>query len=321
MNEPKVAAVNRRPIDILSIGGIDLDLVMTVPRVPGPDEKAIGKLIGRLPGGPVANSACAASRLGLNVSSYCQVGDDQGGRMIIAGFEEYGVETSLIEVRQGEETPFTVILIDPSGEKVIIIVPTFKAHYSRDVLARVLPDTSYLYMLPGDEETFLAVAQEAHKHGTQVMIDIEPDSCSQQQKLERILRHTDIAGFNHFGFVAATGQQPSVAAARSLLASASSAGPHTVIVTLGNKGALAVTEDEAAEHPGFAVSAADTTGAGDTFQAAFLAATIQGKSLAERLRFANGAAALSVMAIGPRGHLPTTTEVEAFLEEQVRDGV
>lgn len=58
-----------RPIDILAIGGIDLDLVLTVPYVPEPDEKALGALVGRLPGGPAANFACAASRLGLNVSS------------------------------------------------------------------------------------------------------------------------------------------------------------------------------------------------------------------------------------------------------------
>lgn len=46
-----------RPIDILAIGGIDLDLVLTVPYVPGPDEKAVGELVGRLPGGPAAHLA------------------------------------------------------------------------------------------------------------------------------------------------------------------------------------------------------------------------------------------------------------------------
>lgn len=257
----------------------------------------------------MANFACAASRLGLNVSSYCQVGDDEGGRIIIEGFEEYGVDMSLVEVLEGAETPFTVILVDPSGEKVIIVVPTFKAHYSQETASQVLPNTRFLYALPGDEVQFLALAQAAHMHGAEVMIDIEPDTCAERDKLERVLAQTDIASFNQFGFAAAVGEEPSLHAAESLLAY----GPHTVIITRGRQGSLAVTKDEQEQVPGFAVDVVDTTGAGDTFHAAFLRATIDGLPLAERLRFANASSALSVTAMGPRGHLPTTSAIEAFL--------
>jgi len=59
----------------------------------------------------------------------------------------------------------------------------------------------------------------------------------------------------------------------------------------------------------------DTTGAGDTFNAAFLAATLRNEPLVERLRFANATAALSVTGLGPRGLLPTRAEVEAFLAQ------
>ena len=307
-----ITDITHRPIDVLYLGGIDLDLVMTVPYVPGPDEKAVGELVGRLPGGPAGNSACAASRLGLNVSSHCQVGDDEGGRILIDDFKMHGVDTSLIEVVEGQETPFTIILIDPSGEKVIIIVPTFQGQVSMDVTARALEKASYLYTMPGGNlERFLDFANAAHAGGAQVFIDVEPDSCSDPAKLEPILRATDIANFNQFGFVAARGQQPSIEAAQKLL----DYGPHTVIVTLGSKGALAVTKDEAVSHPGFAVDVKDTTGAGDTFNAAFLAGTIHGKPLAERVHFACATAAMSVTAIGPRGYLPTVEEVEKFLRE------
>lgn len=301
----------QRSIDILTIGEIDLDLVMTIPYVPGLDEKAIGDFVGRLPGGLVANFACGASRLGLNVSSYCQVGDDEGGRIIIEGFEEYGIDTSLIEILDGKETPFTVILVDPSGEKVIIVVPTFKAHYySQETAAQLLSQTRFLYALPGDEVQFLALAQTAHMHGSEVMIDIEPDTCAERNKLERVLAQTDIASFNQFGFVAAVGKEPSLHAAESLLAY----GPHTVIVTRGSQGSLAVTKDEQAQVPGFAVDVVDTIGAGDTFHAAFLKATIDRLPLAERLRFANESAALSVTAMGSRGYLRETSSIEAFLQ-------
>lgn len=97
--------------------------------------------------------------------------------------------------------------------------------------------------------------------------------------------------------------------ARSLLAY----GPQAVVVTLGARGALAVTDDESALVPGWQVAVQDTTGAGDTFNAAFLTATLRGLSLAQRLAFANGAAALSTTGLGPRGRLPTSAEVETFI--------
>lgn len=298
-----------REVDMLAVGGIDMDLVLTVPRIPEHDDKEMGKLVGWMPGGPAANAACAASRLGLRVSAFCQVGADENGRRIIEGFQQFGVDTALIEAVPGQESPFTVILIDPSGEKVIIVIPTFKAQYSLSVAAAVLPRTRFLYMMPGDETQFLALARLAHVHGAEVMIDIEPTACADRARLERLLAETDIVSFNQFGFRAAAGSEPSIAAARPLL----DYGPHTVIVTRGAAGSLAVTHEDAVAQPGFKMPVVDTTGAGDTFHAAYLAALVHNLSLAERLRYAAAAAALSVTAIGPRGHLPTHEEVLAFL--------
>ncbi|MEM7346599.1 MAG: PfkB family carbohydrate kinase, partial [Chloroflexota bacterium] len=93
-------------------------------------------------------------------------------------------------------------------------------------------------------------------------------------------------------------------------------GPHTVVVSRGKAGSFAVSRNEVAEQPGLAVNVVDTTGAGDTFYAAFLHQTLQGTPLADRLRFANTAAALSVTALGPRGLLPTIDEVNTFLAGQ-----
>src|SRR5918911_3957932 len=91
-----------RAFDVLTIGGIDMDLVMTVDELPGPDLKSMGKLVGNMPGGPAANFACAASRLGLRVAALAQVGEDQAGQAIVDDFASYGVDTSLIQVRRGE---------------------------------------------------------------------------------------------------------------------------------------------------------------------------------------------------------------------------
>jgi len=123
----------------------------------------------------------------------------------------------------------------------------------------------------------------------------------------------DIASFNEAGLVAISGEEPTIDGARRLLAY----GPQTVVVTLGARGSLAVSAEDAALVPGWQVAVQDTTGAGDTFNAAFLTATLRGLSLEERLVFANGAAALATTGLGPRGCLPTVADVELFLNQRL----
>ncbi|MBA3947058.1 MAG: carbohydrate kinase family protein [Herpetosiphonaceae bacterium] len=298
-----------RTIDMLAVGGVDIDLVLTMDRLPSFDEKVMGTLVGRLPGGPAANAACAASRLGLQVASFSSVGDDPAGQIVIEDFKRFGVDTSLMEVCANAETTFTVILIDPTGEKAIVVVPTFTAEPRLEVAATVLPKTRMLYMMPQDHAHFKALAQLAHQHGAEVMIDMERTVEADSTSVERILVNTDIASFNRDGFYAVTGEEPSVVAAQRLLAY----GPHTVVVTHGARGSLAVTAHDIAEWPGYHVQTVDSTGAGDTFNAAFLWGTLRGASLVERLGFANAAAAIAVTGMGPRGMLPTEVEVRNFL--------
>ena len=299
-----------RKFDVLTIGGIDMDLVLTVPELPGPDLKVMGNLVGSMPGGPAANFACAASRLGLRVAALAEVGDDPAGQAIIDDFASYGVDTSMIQIRPGGKTCFTIILIPPSGEKAIVIVPTFRPEYPLDRLRATFCQTRLIYLMPQNAEQLLGIARLAHECGAEVMIDVEPTVGANHEMMRRILAEVDIASYNQFGFSAATGAAPSPEAAERLL----DAGPHTVVVTLGAGGALAVTREEVALQTGIAVQAVDTTGAGDTFNAAFVSATVAGLPLAERLRFANGAGALAVTGMGPRGCLPTANEVRSLLE-------
>ncbi|HJZ45838.1 MAG TPA: carbohydrate kinase family protein, partial [Roseiflexaceae bacterium] len=133
--------------------------------------------------------------------------------------------------------------------------------------------------------------------------------------LRQMLAAADIASFNRDGFIAATGEQPTADSVRRLLGY----GPHTIVVTLGAQGALAATAERVAQRPGYRVEVVDTTGAGDTFNAAFLSATLARIALEERLRLANATAALSVTGMGPRGRLPTRQEVEVFLKTYVEE--
>jgi sulfofructose kinase len=305
----------QRPIDMLAVGGIDADMVLTVDQLPSHDEKVMGMLVGWMAGGPAANCACVASRLGLRAAALAMVGDDRSGQMIIDGYAEFGVDISLIEVVPGATSPFTVILVPPTGEKAIVVVPGTPPSYRMDRVERALRQTRVMYMMPGAQAQFLELARLARACGAEVMIDVESTVGIDPSSLRRVLAAVDIASFNRDGFIAAAGEQPTADSVRRLLGY----GPHTIVVTLGAQGALAAMAGRVARRPGYCVQVVDTTGAGDTFNAAFLSATLAGIALEQRLRFANAAAALSVTGMGPRGRLPTRQEVESFVRTYVEE--
>jgi len=89
-------------------------------------------------------------------------------------------------------------------------------------------------------------------------------------------------------------------------------GVKTAIITLGELGAVWVTQNGEGHFLPPTVQAIDTTGAGDTFSGAFMAAVSRGKPLEESIRFANTAAAMSVTRLGVVEAIPQLAEVQAF---------
>ncbi len=298
-----------RPYDVLAVGGVDIDIVMTVDSLPGHGEKVMGRFVGRLPGGTVGNFACAAGQLGLRVASFATVGADEAGRLVTEDFARFGVSTDFVERRADTETHFTVILIEPSGERSIVVVPMFEETLDMERARIALPQVRSMYAMPHNPDQFIRLAGLARELGVLVMIDVESTIGADRATLERMLAWVDIASFNEAGLIACSGEAATVEGARQLLAY----GPRIVAVTLGSRGSLAVSANEVAEEKGFTVPVRDTTGAGDTFNAAFLTATLRGDALGPSLAYANAAAAISVSGLGPRGHLPTHEEVERLM--------
>jgi sulfofructose kinase len=89
-------------------------------------------------------------------------------------------------------------------------------------------------------------------------------------------------------------------------------------VTLGPRGSMLLDGDQVCFEPGFAVTAVDTTGAGDVFRAAFIRALLTGAASHDSLRFANAAAALSCTRTGALNSVPTLTDVNRFMAEAAR---
>jgi sugar/nucleoside kinase (ribokinase family) len=251
------------------------------------------------------------------------LGGDEDGRLMRAGFAEFGVDDSCATVVVGGVTDFTVILLDDSGERTILVVPTLPSPPPlTDSALAALRATRLAYTVPHRRDWFAPVADAVHSGGGLVALDVETSSPVQGADLAAAVDQSDIIFCNRRGLKLMTGVEEAPVGARALL----ERGLTCVVVTLGAEGAYAVRHarrvrsgvppvDESAA-PGYRVPVADTTGAGDCFHAAFLCGWLASWPLEQTLRFANAAAALSVQKLGPRAGFPTRSEVETFLASQ-----
>lgn len=295
-----------RRFDLLSFGDPNADYVFETKVIPGPDQKVLGRNLGLFPGGTAANVACAASRLGGRVASFGRVGSDAAGAVLRADFAAFGVATDHVET-VAHPSAAAMIMVDAAGEKALIYAPMPADPLDTDRFASAVATSRVVYAMPYDLNEFRLIADIAHQQGADVAIDIEAAVAPDPERLEALLKLSDIVFMNEGGFRATQVGEITAGTVRPLL----DLGPRVVIVTLAEKGALAVTRDEAVRRAAYPARLVDATGAGDCFNGAFLAASFAGRTLTDSLAFAAAAASLAVEAVGARSGIPTVDAVMA----------
>jgi sugar/nucleoside kinase (ribokinase family) len=296
-------------VDLITIDKSWVDMLLRLPRLPGFDDKVLAELIGRRPGGMGGNVACTAARLGLRVGMVSWVGDDADGRLVQEDLHRFGVDTSHLLVEPGTTTNYTVILLTPSGEKSILVVPTAFNRLALDAaLSAYLSAARLVYTTAYDLDQVARVAALVRAAGGLLVVDAETAAGLPGERLAPLRPLVDIL------FVPATivpgADLPTLA--RELVAG----GPQLVLITAGAQGVVAANKEQLVSCPAFAVTVADSTGAGDCFAGAFLAAFARGRPLTEALPYAQAAAALAIQTVGVRDSLPTEGQIWDFLGQQ-----
>ena len=297
--------------DIFCIGGSSLDLILRTPRLPVKDEKLVVDLKARTAGGFISNTACASARLGCRTAWSGTLGDDDFGNILRTSLREFGVDDSFVEIKPGETTDFCVILLDDTGERTILVVPTI--HNTLNLtpgLITALSNSHIGYTLPHPPPWFHKFSSAIHNRGGKVALDIEGSSPVRGDDLQAVLKQCDMAFLSHDGLELACGTRDPLDGGKKLI----SMGIQQVVVTLGSRGAFAMDARAHVQVAGYPVKVVDTTGAGDCFHAAYLAGTLKGWTMGECLQFSNAAAAISVQHLGPRGGLPDFRQVVSFME-------
>jgi ribokinase len=291
-------------------------MIVQLPHLPKPGETVSGGAFSTAAGGKGANQAVAAARAGANVGLVARVGEDSFGEQAIAGFVGDGIDVSHVTRNPAAPSGVALIFVDDGGENCIAVAPGANATLTpEDVVAAedLITGAEVVVMqLETPIETVGRAAALAREHGVRVILNPAPA----RQLSDEILGNVSILTPNESEAELLTGIQVSDDAGAEEAARALSArGVDIVILTLGSRGAYVFESDSGELVPGFEVQAVDTTAAGDVFNGSLAVGLAEGKPLAEAVRFANAAAALSVTKLGAQPSAPTRSEIETFLSE------
>jgi ribokinase len=293
-----------------------MDLVLALDRLPYAGETRTGGDLALYPGGKGANQACAASKLGGRTTFVARVGDDAFGLRLLASLAEAGVDVS--RVAQCERpTGCACIYVLPDGENSIVISPGANAALDAAAAVAGIEDIEagdiLLAQLETPIESVQAAFQYARAQGAITILDPAP-ACAVPRAL---LDATDFITPNETEAALLsrnvdrpieTFEDAALAAERIVVL-----GPRSAILKLGYRGCVYSDGTQRITVEAFRVDAVDSTAAGDVFNGAFSVGLSEGMPVADALRFANAAAAISVTRRGAQPSVPVRAEVDAML--------
>lgn len=294
------------PDQVVVIGSINVDLVVSVDRLPAPGETVLGGRFAVHHGGKGANQAVAAARAGARVTMIGAVGGDEHGAHAMAALAEDGVDVSSVRRVEAEPTGVALIVVGPRGENQIAIAPGANEFVGLDDRDRSLIAAADVLLTNHEvpAATVLEALRAAHGAGVTAILNPAPARALPSE----ILELGPILTPNEHELVVAIGNDDTESALEEL--ATRHAGP--IIVTQGPAGALLVERHRRRRFAGHAAAAVvDTTGAGDTFCGVLGAWLAAGASLDDAIAAANAGAALSVGAAGARAGMPTREEIVA----------
>lgn len=297
-----------RRFDILGIGMSMMDSIQVIEEFPhsgGVTEVRRSALMG---GGPVPTALCAAARLGADVGIIDRIGSDWRGDLIREDYGKFGVDTRFLQSESGKTSTFgTALVRERDGERHIVFQRgTFSELEREEIPVSALQNCSFLHLNGRHLEAAKNAAKIVSESGGLVSFDgganrFDPRFCELFPDVDILIVARDFAA----RLAESDDRETQLASLRKW-------GSSLIGITDGARGSWFVSKEDGAFHqPAFpADSVVDTTGCGDTFHGAFLAARSRGNSWKRCAEVAAAAAAINASSLGGRGDLPNWESVE-----------
>lgn len=298
---------------IIVFGSLNIDLVMPVHHFPAPGETVLcaTDYLSR-PGGKGANQAVAAARAGAKVAMVGKVGDDSFGRRCVSNLKNSGIWASGIGVSE-RPTGCATIAVDGQGENIVMVASGANMEATADQVPDeiLIPKNTVLTQLEvTPTETFWVITR-AHDRGCHTILNAAP------------IAHFDIAVLEHVHYLIVNeveAHQLAVIAgidpkqdSRIIAEKVAAKSGQAVIVTMGEKGAIAAKHGVVYKVSSLPIEVVDTTGAGDAFCGIFAACLDAGDDWLVALHHAAVGSSLSCLGLGAQAGIPYMEEIKANL--------
>jgi len=304
---------------IVVVGSTNIDLIIKGDRIPKQGETVLGGTFYKAAGGKGANQAITASRAGGEVTFISCVGNEYGDESI-KGFREDGINVDYVKKDSNVPTGIALILVDENGENSISVASGANLSLSVSDIQKAEKIIQEADVLLLQLEVLIEVVEEAAKIASSAGVTTILNPAPAQPLSDELLKRITILTPNETETEILTGvkikNETDALKAASLLLKK---GVEVVIITIGPKGALLATKEEARIINGYKVVAQDTTAAGDVFNGALAIAIAENKSLDDGIQFANAAAAVSVTRLGAQPSAPKREEIEGLIKRDKND--
>ncbi|WP_315798131.1 ribokinase [Bradyrhizobium sp. SZCCHNRI3043] len=299
---------------VVVAGSTNMDVVATAERHPRIGETVAGRSVMYFPGGKGANQAVAAAKLGAPTALIGRLGRDAFGEQLRAFLTAQGIDLTAVKDSASASTGTAIITL-AKADNTIVVISGANAEVSADDVAQVSLGSGDVavsqFEIP--QATIIAFFQRAKSAGATTILNPAPASAFDSTLFALV----DVLVLNEteLSFLAGIelGDAPTPQQVNEAVRALEPRDDQTVCVTLGARGAVAVSGAEARLVEGRAVKAVDTTGAGDCFVGALAARLSQGAAIADAIGYANIAASISVQRMGAGPSMPTAEEVRALL--------
>lgn len=300
-----------KTVRLLSVGALTLDTILRVETLPDHQGKFIASDGVQIASGMATSAACAAHRLGADVSLWASAGDDSVGDQLIAGIEAEGIDCSFVRRVSGARSALASILVDAHGER--IIVPFYDSQAQADPEALPLADLSAFDAVLVDVRWPGAAAlalEAAHAIGRPAILDADTAPRDVLELLLPLASH--IVASEPAARILCGAELDSRQACEAL----ARRGDAFVAVTGGAAGtwwfdrATGSSRHVAAPK----INAVDTLAAGDVFHGAFAVGLAEAMPVEQALRFASAAAAFKCLRFGGRLGAPDRAETLAMMK-------
>ena len=301
--------------DVIGLGIANVDVVLSLERMPRWDDPGIVGGFALADGGPAGTACAVAAMLGVRTGFIDTLGNDEMAARKLRSLEQAGVDVSRIVRYEAPEDHVVIVYVqEKTGERYFSFLRGFLSQsvQPEELDRAYVTSARYLYLDGCHAEAALQAARWTHEAGKTVVLDAAATNRPIPEPIRALVAETDVlicgSGFGTM----LTGYEDLWQAGRAIL----NIGPDIVVQTEGTDGSYTVSPDEQFHTPAFKVDVVDTTGAGDVFHGAYLVGLVRGWDLRRTATFASAVSAIHCTVLGNRKGIPSMEEVDMFLRER-----